>query len=212
MIGEVTHHCGARQPLARPAFFFISSSRHRHKSRGSHPMARRPPQCFSFQKAKIFLLLPLLCIQISLPLHRIRGITHNTDILRGGAVVARWAHNPKVSRSSRLPATKVYPTNRKDILRGGAVVARWAHNPKVSRSSRLPATKVYSLSVLTEGLFYLPSLHQKSPLPSSPPRHRAKKSVAMGATSHCHRQLTDARQNPTLCGQCLSFSISLPSG
>ena len=28
-------------------------------------------------------------------------------ILRDGAVVARWAHNPKVSRSSRLPATKV---------------------------------------------------------------------------------------------------------
>ena len=28
------------------------------------------------------------------------------DILRDGAVVARWAHNPKVSRSSRLPATK----------------------------------------------------------------------------------------------------------
>ena len=58
-------------------------------------------------------------------------------------MVARWAHNPKVSRSSRLPATwfEVFASMFfYRILRDGAVVARWAHNPKVSRSSRLPAT------------------------------------------------------------------------
>ena len=30
-------------------------------------------------------------------------------ILRGGAVVARWAHNPKVAGSSPVPATKKPP-------------------------------------------------------------------------------------------------------
>ncbi len=29
------------------------------------------------------------------------------NISRDGAVVARWAHNPKVVRSSRAPATKM---------------------------------------------------------------------------------------------------------
>jgi hypothetical protein len=28
------------------------------------------------------------------------------NILRGGAVVARWAHNPKVTGSSPVPATR----------------------------------------------------------------------------------------------------------
>ena len=31
---------------------------------------------------------------------------HYQDILRGGAVVARWAHNPKVVGSSPAPATR----------------------------------------------------------------------------------------------------------
>ena len=32
--------------------------------------------------------------------------THKTKTSRGGAVVARWAHNPKVAGSSPAPATK----------------------------------------------------------------------------------------------------------
>ena len=36
------------------------------------------------------------------------------DILRGGAVVARWAHNPKVVGSSPAPATK---ENAKGIIK-----------------------------------------------------------------------------------------------
>ena|GEM_PF-1161116 len=70
------------------------------------------------------------------------------NILRGGAVVARRAHNPKVISSSLVPATKESQTlsarhsiEYKNILRGGAVVARRAHNPKVISSSLVPATK-----------------------------------------------------------------------
>ena len=33
----------------------------------------------------------------------------STFALRGGAVVARWAHNPKVAGSSPVPATKKKP-------------------------------------------------------------------------------------------------------
>ncbi len=33
--------------------------------------------------------------------------THKTTTSRDGAVVARWAHNPKVTGSSPVPATKL---------------------------------------------------------------------------------------------------------
>ncbi len=64
--------------------------------------------------------------------------------MRGGAVVARRAHNPKVISSSLVPATKNKSNARLDIInimRDGAVVARRAHNPKVVSSSLAPATK-----------------------------------------------------------------------
>ncbi len=35
---------------------------------------------------------------------------------RGGAVVARWAHNPKVVGSSPAPATKLMPTFKSAFL------------------------------------------------------------------------------------------------
>ena len=48
------------------------------------------------------------------------------DIVRGGAVVARWAHNPKVGGSIPSPATEM------DLSVGRSFFcARWAHNPKV---------------------------------------------------------------------------------
>ena len=42
-----------------------------------------------------------------LSLHPVNVHLHTifTEILRGGAVVARWAHNPKVTGSSPVPAT-----------------------------------------------------------------------------------------------------------
>ena len=47
-------------------------------------------------------------------------------IVRGGAVVARWAHNPKVGGSIPSPATEM------DLSVGRSFFcARWAHNPKV---------------------------------------------------------------------------------
>ena len=36
--------------------------------------------------------------------------------MRGGAVVARWAHNPKVVGSSPAPATKEEDINLIDVL------------------------------------------------------------------------------------------------
>ncbi len=39
------------------------------------------------------------------------------NILRGGAVVARWAHNPKVIGSNPVPATKFYNIQKVNILR-----------------------------------------------------------------------------------------------
>ena len=67
--------------------------------------------------------------------------------MRGGAVVARWAHNPKVAGSSPVSATiqngglPFFKIIQTQIMRGGAVVARWAHNPKVAGSSPVSATK-----------------------------------------------------------------------
>ncbi len=46
----------------------------------------------------IYLLLILYSTVILLFLHQFK--------LRGGAVVARWAHNPKVVGSNPAPATK----------------------------------------------------------------------------------------------------------
>ena len=48
--------------------------------------------------------------------------------LRGGAVVARWAHNPKVVRSSRAPATKKRLANANLFFfgfRDGPFVRKW---------------------------------------------------------------------------------------
>ena len=40
------------------------------------------------------------------------SITILLDSLRGGAVAARWAHNPKVAGSSPAPATKTRHINK----------------------------------------------------------------------------------------------------
>ena len=60
---------------------------------------------------------------------------------RGGAVVARWAHNPEVVGSNPAPATKI---------------------PEVVGSNPAPATKIKSFSILSLKLFfvyaYLPAL------------------------------------------------------
>ena len=53
--------------------------------------------------------------------------------LRGGAVVARWAHIRQLADGGSNSSLK-------NILRGGAVVARWAHNPKVGGSNPPSAT------------------------------------------------------------------------
>ena len=43
--------------------------------------------------------------------HKKKNLRQN-NILRGGAVVARWAHNPKVAGSNPTPATKKKPCTK----------------------------------------------------------------------------------------------------
>lgn len=52
----------------------------------------------------------------NISLHSQIDLKQSKNILRGGAVVARWAHNPKVISSNLVPATKKNQHKRAGFL------------------------------------------------------------------------------------------------